>query len=136
MCPSGRSRRDRGRVPFIRGYRVGHTPEGEAVIVVVEAQVKGGCHVFDDNGHIGGDGVGRWHAFYALRALNLSWLMTLKPKKRSGGNSSRKRISSDAKTRTRSIHRSFNRSLFYLDETLCTVPLLGLTKLVVSILND
>jgi len=47
---------------FIRGYRVGHTLEGEAVIVVVEAQVKGGCHVFDDNGHIGGDGVGRWYA--------------------------------------------------------------------------
>jgi hypothetical protein len=47
---------------FIRGYRVGHTHEGEAVIVVVEAQVKGGCHVFDDNGHIGGDGVGRWYA--------------------------------------------------------------------------
>jgi len=47
---------------FIRGYRVGHTLEGEAVIVVVEAQVKGGCHVFDDDGHIDGDGVGRWYA--------------------------------------------------------------------------
>jgi hypothetical protein len=47
---------------FIRGYRVGHTLEGEAVIVVVEAQVKGGCHVFDEDGHIGGDGVGRWYA--------------------------------------------------------------------------
>jgi len=47
---------------FIRGYQVGHTLEGEAVIVVVDTQVKGGCHVFDDNGHIGGDGVGRWYA--------------------------------------------------------------------------
>ena len=47
---------------FIRGYRVGHTPKGEGVIVVVEAQVKGGCHHFDEGGHIGGDGVGRWYA--------------------------------------------------------------------------
>jgi hypothetical protein len=46
---------------FIRAYRVGHTREGEAVLVVVEAQVKGGCHIIDDDGHIGGDGKGRWY---------------------------------------------------------------------------
>ena len=44
---------------FIRGYRVGHTLESETIVVVVEAQVKGGCYVIDDNGHIGGDGKGR-----------------------------------------------------------------------------
>lgn len=47
---------------FIRGYRVGHTLEGETVIVVVEAQVKGGCHCIDEDGHIGGDGKGSWYA--------------------------------------------------------------------------
>jgi hypothetical protein len=49
---------------FIRGYRVGHTLEGETIVVVVEAQVKGGCYIVDDDhdGHIGGDGKGRWYA--------------------------------------------------------------------------
>jgi hypothetical protein len=47
---------------FIRAYRVGHTLEMETVAVVVEAQVKGGCHVIDDDGHIGGDGNGHWYA--------------------------------------------------------------------------
>ena len=46
---------------FIRGYRVGHTLELETIAVVVEAQVKGGCHVIDDDGHIAGDGKGRWY---------------------------------------------------------------------------
>jgi hypothetical protein len=46
---------------FIRAYRVGHTPQGEALLVVVEMQVKGGCHIIDDDGHIGGDGHGRWY---------------------------------------------------------------------------
>jgi hypothetical protein len=49
---------------FIRGYRVGHTLEGETIVVVVEAQVKGGCYIVDGNhdAHIGGDGKGRWYA--------------------------------------------------------------------------
>jgi hypothetical protein len=47
---------------FIRAYRVGHTLELETIAVVVEAQVKGGCHVIGEDGHIGGDGKGRWHA--------------------------------------------------------------------------
>jgi hypothetical protein len=46
---------------FIRGYRVGHTLESETIVVVIEAQVSGGCHVIDENGHIGGDGQGRWY---------------------------------------------------------------------------
>jgi hypothetical protein len=48
---------------FIRGYRVGHTLEGETIVVVVEAQVTGGCYLIDedDNGRIGGDGKGRWY---------------------------------------------------------------------------
>ena len=46
---------------FIRGYRVGHTLEGETILVVVEAQVEGGCYMIDDDGHIGGDGNGRWY---------------------------------------------------------------------------
>ena len=46
---------------FIRAYRVGHTLELETIAVVVEAQVKGGCHVIDDDGHIAGDGTGRWY---------------------------------------------------------------------------
>jgi hypothetical protein len=44
---------------FIRGYRVGHTLDLDSVVVVVEAQVKGGCHQIDDDGRIGGDGKGR-----------------------------------------------------------------------------
>jgi hypothetical protein len=46
---------------FIRGYRVGHTLEGETIVVVVEAQVCGGCHLIDErnDGRIGGDGKGR-----------------------------------------------------------------------------
>ena len=51
---------------FIRGYRVGHTLEGEVVIVVVETQVKGGCHLIDEGGHIGGDGTGRWYAVLSM----------------------------------------------------------------------
>ena len=46
---------------FIRAYRVGHTIKDEALLVVVEAQVKGGCHLIDEDGHIGGDGHGRWY---------------------------------------------------------------------------
>jgi hypothetical protein len=46
---------------FIRGYRIGHTIDGEVIVIVVEAQVKGGCHIIDDDGHIGGDGHGRWY---------------------------------------------------------------------------
>jgi hypothetical protein len=46
---------------FIRAYRVGHTLEGETIVVVVEAQVKAGCFYIDDDGHIGGDGKGRWY---------------------------------------------------------------------------
>jgi hypothetical protein len=46
---------------FIRGYRVGHTLDGDPVFVVVEAQVKGGCHIIDGDGSIGGDGKGRWY---------------------------------------------------------------------------
>jgi len=45
---------------FIRAYRVGHTLVMETIAVVVEAQVKGECHVFDEGGCIGGDGKGRW----------------------------------------------------------------------------
>jgi hypothetical protein len=45
---------------FIRAYRVGHTLEGETILVVVETQVKGGCYIIDEDGHIGGDGNGRW----------------------------------------------------------------------------
>jgi hypothetical protein len=47
---------------FIRAYRVGHTLKLETIVIVVEAQVKGGCYLIDDDGHIGGDGEGRWHA--------------------------------------------------------------------------
>jgi hypothetical protein len=46
---------------FIRSYRVGHTLKGETVLIVVEAQVKGGCHLIDDDGNIGGNGEGRWY---------------------------------------------------------------------------
>jgi hypothetical protein len=46
---------------FIRAYRVGHTLKMETIAVVVEARVKGGCHVFDEDGRIGGDGKGRWY---------------------------------------------------------------------------
>jgi hypothetical protein len=46
---------------FIRGYRVGHTPGGDSIMMVVEAQVNGGCHLIDDDGRIGGDGNGRWY---------------------------------------------------------------------------
>ena len=44
---------------FIRAYRIGHTLEMETVAMVVEAQVKGGCHFIDNDGHIAGDGKGR-----------------------------------------------------------------------------
>ena len=47
---------------FIRAYRVGHTLEMETIAIVVEAQVKGECHVIDEDGHIGGDGKGHWYA--------------------------------------------------------------------------
>jgi hypothetical protein len=47
---------------FIRAYRVGHTLEGETIMVVVEAQVKAGCYYIDDDGHIGGDGKGHEYA--------------------------------------------------------------------------
>jgi hypothetical protein len=47
---------------FIRGYRVGHTLELETIVVVVETQVSGGCHCIDEDGHIGGEGKGRWYA--------------------------------------------------------------------------
>jgi hypothetical protein len=46
---------------FIRAYRVGHTLEGETIVVVVAAQVKAGCYYIYDDGHIGGDGKGRWY---------------------------------------------------------------------------
>jgi hypothetical protein len=46
---------------FIRAYRVGHTLDLDLVLVVVEAQVKGGCYQIDDDGHIGGEGKGRWY---------------------------------------------------------------------------
>src|SRR5262249_20719644 len=46
---------------FIRGYRIGRTIDGEVIVIVVEAQVKGGCHLIDEDGHIGGDGHGRWY---------------------------------------------------------------------------
>ena len=46
---------------FIRGYRVGHTLEGEMIVIVVQTQVKGGCHIIDNHGNIGGDGHGRWY---------------------------------------------------------------------------
>jgi hypothetical protein len=45
---------------FVRGYRVGHTLEGETIVMVVQTQVKGGCYRIDEDGHIGGDGKGRW----------------------------------------------------------------------------
>jgi hypothetical protein len=47
---------------FIRGYRVGHTLGGDSIVMVVEAQVNGGCHLIDDDGRIGGDGKGHWYA--------------------------------------------------------------------------
>jgi hypothetical protein len=46
---------------FIRGYRVGHTLAGESVLIVVETQVSGGCHLIDDDGRIGGNGKGHWY---------------------------------------------------------------------------
>jgi hypothetical protein len=46
---------------FIRAYRVGHTLDLDLVLVVVEAQIKGGAHCIDDDGHIGGDGKGHWY---------------------------------------------------------------------------
>jgi hypothetical protein len=46
---------------FIRAYRVGHTLDLDLVLVVVEAQVRGGCHLIDDEGRIGGEGIGRWY---------------------------------------------------------------------------
>jgi len=46
---------------FIRAYRVGHTLKMDTIAVVVEARVKGGCYVFDEDGRIGGDGKGRWY---------------------------------------------------------------------------
>jgi hypothetical protein len=60
---------------FIRAYRVGHTLELERVVVVVEAQVKGGCHVIDENGHIGGDGKGRWYGVFCPTASAKSELV-------------------------------------------------------------
>jgi hypothetical protein len=47
---------------FIRAYGVGHTLEMEPIAIVVEAQVKGGCYLIDDDGHIGGDGKGHQYA--------------------------------------------------------------------------
>jgi len=49
---------------FIRAYRVGHTPQNDALLVVVEAQVKGGCHIIDDDGRIGGEGRGHWYGVW------------------------------------------------------------------------
>jgi hypothetical protein len=41
---------------FIRPYRVGKTPGGDLVFIVVETQTKGSCHVIDEEGNIAGDG--------------------------------------------------------------------------------
>jgi hypothetical protein len=47
---------------FIRPYRVGHTLEGKLIVVVVDVQVRGGCHIIDDEGKIDGSGRGDWYA--------------------------------------------------------------------------
>jgi len=43
---------------FIRPYRVGHTLDGKLIVVVVDVQVRGGCHIIDDEGKIDGSGKG------------------------------------------------------------------------------
>jgi hypothetical protein len=47
---------------FIRPYRVGHTLEGKSIVVVVDVQVRGGCHIIDAEGKIDGSGKGHWYA--------------------------------------------------------------------------
>jgi hypothetical protein len=47
---------------FIRPYRVGHTLDGKLIVVVVDVQVRGGCHIIDDEGKIDGSGKGHWYA--------------------------------------------------------------------------
>ena len=46
---------------FIQPYLVGHTLEGK-LIVVVDFQVKGGCHIIDDEAKIDGSAKGHWYA--------------------------------------------------------------------------
>jgi hypothetical protein len=115
---------------FIRGYRVGHTLEGEAVIVVVEAQVKGGCYVFDDNGHIGGDGVGRWYAVLCPSGAESELVNDLKTEEARRREFLPKAYFQRCEN-TDEIDTSepfLTGPPFYLDETLCTVSLLGLTN--------
>jgi hypothetical protein len=52
---------------FIRPYRVGHTPEDKLIVVVVDVQVRGGCHMIDDEGKIDGSGKGHWYAVLCPR---------------------------------------------------------------------
>ena len=63
---------------FIRGYRVGHTLESETIVLVVKTQVKGGCHVIAEDGHIGGDGKGSWYAVLCPPETESDLLVDLK----------------------------------------------------------
>src|SRR5215469_4139488 len=71
---------------FIRAYGVGHTLKMETIAVVVEAQVKGGCHVFDEDGRIGGDGKGRWYGVLCPAEAEAELVATSKPRKLNGAD--------------------------------------------------
>ena len=71
---------------FIRAYRVGHTLKMDTIAVVVEARVKGGCYVFDEDGRIGGDGKGRWYGVLCPAEAEAELVATSKPRKLNGAD--------------------------------------------------
>jgi len=67
---------------FIRAYRVGHTLEMEMIAIVAEAQVKGGCYIIDNDGHIGGDGKGHYYGVLCPAEAESELIADLKAEER------------------------------------------------------
>ncbi len=65
---------------FIQPYLVGHTLEGK-LIVVVDIQVKGGCHIVDDEAKIDGSAKGHWYAVLCPSRRLPNWRPISKPKR-------------------------------------------------------
>jgi hypothetical protein len=94
-----------GEYLFIRAYRLGHTLEGETIVMVVEAQVKAGCYYIDEDGHIGGDGKGRWYGVLCPAEAESELVADLKTEETERRKTLPKCYFQGAGIPTRSIHQ-------------------------------
>jgi hypothetical protein len=96
---------------FIRGYRVGHTLELETIVVVLETQVKGGCHCIDETDISAVRAKGAGMPFCALRMLKRSWLLISRRRNLNGGNYFPNIISHEVRIQTRALQPESNHDL-------------------------